>query len=104
MGWDRNDHRWMAQRPEFRAYAGSRPGFWFAPGYGYFQIGPHFRGATWRVGGVVPWQLRNYTVADPWFYGVQPAPAGFRWVWLDHDIALINLRSGAIVQLILNIF
>lgn len=102
--WSRNDKRWMQQRREFQAYAGRRPGFWFAPGYGYVQVDPRFRGYGWRVGGVVPWQLRNYAVADPWFYGVQPAPPGFRWVWLDNNIALVNLRSGAIVQIVWNVY
>ncbi len=102
--WNRTDRRWMQQRREFQAYGGRRTGFWFAPGYGYVRVDPRFSGYGWRVGGIVPWQLRNYAVADPWFYGVEPAPPGFRWVWLDNNLALINLRSGAIVRVVWNIF
>jgi len=76
--WNRADRRWMQQRREFQAYSGRRAGFWFAPGQGYVRVDPRFSGYGWRVGVVVPWQLRSYAVADPWFYGVDPAPPGFR--------------------------
>lgn len=102
--WNRADRRWMQQRREFQAYNGRRTGYWFAPGSGYVRVDPRFRGYGWRVGVVVPWQLRSYVVADPWFYGVEPAPPGFRWVWLDNNIALINLRSGAIVRVVTGVY
>ena len=102
--WNRANRNWMQQRGEFRAYNGRRAGFWFAPGFGYVRIDPRFNSYGWRAGVIVPWQLRNYAVADPWFYGVQPAPPGYRWVWLDNNIALINLRSGAIVRVVTGIY
>src|SRR5471030_998481 len=60
--WNRGNPNWWRGRPEFRDYAGARPGFWFRPGFGYFRVDPRWYGFTWRVGGFVPIEFRNYYV------------------------------------------
>ena len=102
--WNRTNRDWMRSRQEFRNYAGRRSGYWYAPGSGYVRVDPRFSGYGWRVGVVVPWQLRSYAVADPWFYGVEPAPPGFRWIWLDNNVALMNLRTGGIVRIVSSVY
>lgn len=97
--WNRNDRFWWRGRPEFRDYAGVRPGQWFIPGRGYVRPIPGYYNYAWRVGGFVPFALRSYVVFDPYVYGLPPAPPAFRYVFVGNGtIALINRFNGKIVR------
>jgi Ni/Co efflux regulator RcnB len=100
--WNRNSRLsgdWWRGRRGFEGYAGHRSGFWFAPGWGYYQVDPRWYGYDWEVGAVVPYELRSYYVSDPEDYGLPPAPYGAAWVFLGDQIVLIDLQSGDIIQI-----
>jgi len=90
---------WWRGRRGFEGYAGHRNGFWFAPGWGYYQVDPRWYGYDWSIGVVVPYELRSYYVSDPYDYGLPPAPYGTAWVFLGDEIVLIDLQSGEIIQI-----
>jgi Ni/Co efflux regulator RcnB len=101
--WNRNGGRlsgdWWRGRQGFERYEGHRRGFWFAPGWGYYQVNPRWYGYDWEIGGIVPYELRSYYVSDPYDYGLPPAPYGAAWVFLGDQIVLIDLQSGEIIQI-----
>ena len=100
--WNRNTRLsgdWWRGRRGFEGYGGHRSGFWFAPGWGYYQVDPRWYGYDWEIGAVVPYELRSYYVSDPEDYGLPPAPYGTAWVFLGDEIVLIDLQSGEIVQI-----
>jgi Ni/Co efflux regulator RcnB len=86
-------------RSEWRSYRGARPGYWYAPGYGYYPV---TRSYTWRRGGYVPSGYRSYYVQDPYYYGLAPAPRGYRWVYADGNFVLMALATGLIANVIIN--
>jgi Ni/Co efflux regulator RcnB len=93
----RHPETWRA-RPEWRGWSGSRPGYWYAPGYGYV-VARH--GYVWRKGAYVPRAYRVYYVQDPWFYGLRRPPPGYRWIYADGNFVLMALASGVIADVIL---
>ncbi len=100
--WNRNSRLsgdWWRGRRGFEGYGGHRSGFWFAPGWGYYQVDPRWYGYDWEIGAVVPYELRSYYVSDPEDYGLPPAPYGAAWVFLGDQIVLIDLQSGDIIQI-----
>ena len=103
-GFDRSNPRWWQGRREFNGYAGHRPGFFFAPGFGYRPFPSGYAGRPWVVGVVVPPELRSYQVTDPTVYGVAPAPVGHRWIYVDDGVALIDTSRGVIVQSVSHIW
>jgi Ni/Co efflux regulator RcnB len=100
--WSRNSRLsgdWWRGRRGFEGYGGHRNGFWFAPGWGYYQVDPRWYGYDWEIGAVVPYELRSYYVSDPEDYGLPPAPYGTAWVFLGDEIVLIDLQTGEIIQI-----
>jgi Ni/Co efflux regulator RcnB len=61
-----------------------------------------WRNYAWRRGGYVPVAYRTYYVQDPYYYGLRPAPRGYRWVYLDNNFALMALGTGLIADVIAN--
>ena len=102
--WDRGNRNWWRGRSEFRGYNGARAGFWYAPGYGYVRADPRFASRQWRRGDYVPPAYRRYYVADPYFYGLRAPPPGHRYVYLGNNIVLMSLATGAIADLLMNIY
>jgi Ni/Co efflux regulator RcnB len=92
---------WRGGRPEWRGYGGPRSGYWYAPGYGYR---PMARGVVWRRGGYVPRAYRTYYVQEPRYYGLAPAPYGYRWVYADGNFVLMALATGLITSVVLDAF
>jgi Ni/Co efflux regulator RcnB len=88
-------------RSEWRDYRGARAGYWYAPGYGYRPV---VRGYAWRRGAYVPRTYRGYYVQDPYFYGLRPAPYGYRWVYADGNFVLMALATGLIAEVIANAY
>ena len=85
-------------RAEWRDFRGARPGFWFAPGYGYRPVS-HF---GWRRGGYVPVNYRGYYVQDWGYYGLRPPPPGYRWIYADGNFVLMAVASGLIADVLLH--
>ena len=102
--WNRNDRNWWRGRPEFRDYRGNRAGYWYAPGYGYYRVDPRYRDYRWRTGAYLPPAYRTYYVRDPGFYGLRPAPRGYRYVHAGNDIVLIAVATGLIASVLSGIY
>jgi Ni/Co efflux regulator RcnB len=85
-------------RTEWRDFRGPRPGYWFAPGYGYRPVG-HF---GWRRGAYVPTAYRGYYVQDWGYYGLRPPPAGYRWIYADGNFVLMAAATGLIADMVLH--
>ena len=41
---------------------------------------------------------------DPYYYGLRPAPRGYRWVHADNDILLVALATGVIADVLFDIW
>jgi Ni/Co efflux regulator RcnB len=85
-------------RTEWRDFRGPRPGYWFAPGYGYRPVS-HF---GWRRGTYVPVGYRNYYVQDWGYYGLRPPPPGYRWIYADGNFVLMAAATGLIADLVIH--
>lgn len=88
-------------RNEWHDFRGARPGYWYAPGYGYRSYDNRYRN-SWRRGAYVPMSYRSYYVQDPYYYGLRPAPYGHRWVYADGNFVLMALATGIIAEVISN--
>jgi Ni/Co efflux regulator RcnB len=102
--WDHYDRghaeSWRG-RAEWHEWHGARPGYWYAPGYGYQRFNPAWHSA-WRRGGYVPVAYRHYYVQDWRYYGLRSPPPGYRWVYADGNFVLMAMASGLIADVILN--
>jgi Ni/Co efflux regulator RcnB len=97
--YDRRRADTWRDRAEWREWRGARSGYWYAPGYGYRPV---MRGHAWRRGAYVPRAYRTYYVQDPYYYGLAPAPRGYRWIYADGNFVLMALATGLIANVILN--
>lgn len=102
--WNRNDPNWWRGHRDFRDYRGARSGHWYAPGYGYYRVDQRYNGYRWRSGAYLPAAYRSYYVRDPNFYGLRPAPRGYRYVHAGNDIVMIALATGLITSVINGIY
>ncbi len=98
MQYDRARADSWRDRAEWRDFRGPRPGFWFAPGFGYRPVS-HF---GWRRGAYVPAAYRGYYVQDWGYYGLRPPPPGYRWIYADGNFVLMAVATGLIADLILH--
>lgn len=103
---DRRDFRYdraraetWRDRAEWREFRGVRPGYWYAPGYGYR---PYAHGVRWSRGAYVPAPYRRYYVTDYGYYGLRAPPPGYRWVYADGNFVLMALATGLIADVILH--
>jgi len=85
-------------RAEWRDFHGARPGYWYAPGFGYRPVS-HY---GWRRGGYVPVGYRNYYVQDWAYYGLRPPPPGYRWIYADGNFVLMAAATGLIADLVIH--
>ncbi|MDP3174632.1 RcnB family protein [Phenylobacterium sp.] len=99
--FDRRRAETWRDRSEWRAYRGARQGYWYAPGYGYRPMARH-NNHQWRRGAYVPTSYRSYYVQDPYYYGLNAAPRGYRWIYADGNFVLMALTTGLISQIITN--
>lgn len=102
--YDRNNRNWYQGRSDFRDYRGPRSNQWYAPGYGYYRVEPRYYGYRWQRGAYLPPAYRSYYVSDPYFYGLRPAPRGYRYVHAGNDILLIAVASGLISSVLHDVF
>ena len=96
--FDRAHPESWRDRAEWREFRGPRPGYWFAPGYGYRPVS-HF---GWRRGAYVPAPYRTYYVQDWAYYGLRPPPPGYRWIYADGNFVLMAVATGLIADLVLH--
>ncbi|MBB5738310.1 RcnB family protein [Brevundimonas aurantiaca] len=66
-----------------------------------FRGSRHYR---WRTGAYLPPQYRTYYVRDPYFYGLRPAPHGYRYVHAGSDILLVAVATGLIASVLSNVY
>jgi Ni/Co efflux regulator RcnB len=99
--YDRRRAETWRDRSEWRSYRGARPGYWYAPGYGYRPV---VRGYSWRRGAYVPGSYRAYYVQDPYYYGLRPPPPGHRWIYADGNFVLMALATVLIVSVVLDAY
>ncbi|HEX8231933.1 MAG TPA: RcnB family protein [Caulobacteraceae bacterium] len=102
--FSRSNPYWYRGHRDFSGYNGRRAGYWFAPGYGYRPVDRRYYGYRWARGGFVPYGYRNFYVQDPYFYGLRPAPYGYRWVYVDNNLVLMALATGLIADIVYNAY
>lgn len=107
--WDRaspwrSDPNWWRHNRSFRFYFGQRIGFFFIPDYGYVVVPPEYQQHYWRAGDSLPQWFWRYEVKDYWTYGLPEPPDGCAWVWVDDDVALIDLDDGYILDIVHNVW
>jgi Ni/Co efflux regulator RcnB len=101
--WQRNPNWWQHNRA-FRFYFGPRIGFFFIPNYGYIAAPQQYRINYFRPGDYLPSWFWRYIVRDYSLYGLPPPPSGCAWVWVDNDVALIDLSDGYIIDIVHNVW
>jgi Ni/Co efflux regulator RcnB len=101
--WAHN-HNWWRGRPGWGGWGGFRVGFYFAPGWGYYSIPHEYWGHRWVVGEYLPDYFWRYQINDYWSYGLDAPPPGCSWIWLNGNIALIDLGDGYIVDMAYNVW
>lgn len=84
--------------PPAPVYRGARPGYYYAPGYGYYAVPKPYYGRTWAVGAVVPVSLRRYYVPVPAIYGLPTAPIGCSWIFAGNRVVLVVGHTGVVVR------
>ncbi|HEX5380126.1 MAG TPA: RcnB family protein [Phenylobacterium sp.] len=107
--WDRaapwrSNQTWWRSNPSFRTYSGHRIGYFFFPGFGYISAPPEYRQHYWRAGDELPSWFWRYRVRNYWSYGLPTPPRGCGWIWLDGDVALVDLRDGYILDVVHNLW
>ena len=99
--WNRSNRAdWWRSDRRFRAYTGLRIGFYFAPGYGYYQVPRNYWGQRYHVGQYLPSIFWRYQLNDWRTYGLGYPPVGTRWVLVDNHIYLIDEYDGYIIEVI----
>jgi len=96
--YDRGRTDSWRDRAEWRDFHGVRPGYWYAPGYGYRHLGRY----AWRRGAYVPPLYRSYYVQDWGYYGLRPPPPGYRWIYADGNFVLMALATGLIADVLVH--
>ncbi|MDR3507411.1 MAG: RcnB family protein [Caulobacteraceae bacterium] len=84
-------------RPDHRyQWRGDRD--WRAP-RGFYE-------RRWRYGERLPfgWFARSFWMSDYYDYDLPVPPYGYQWIRLGPDIALVNIRTGLIVETIYDFF
>lgn len=95
---DRGRPGWWRGNPVFVGYAGPRPGYYFAPGHGYYGIPRGYYGRPFVAGAAIPPPMRRYVVIQPAAYGLGPPPPGYAWYYAGSSLVLAAIKTGVIVQ------
>lgn len=91
--WWRNDRR-------FRGWNGIRVGFYFAPGFGYYNVPRQYYNRHYYAGSYLPSFFWRYQVSDYNYWGLPPAPPGTAWIYVNNWILLVDLWDGYIIEAI----
>ena len=101
--WKHNPGWWRKHRG-FRHYHGPRIGYFFIPDFGYILAPSLYQQRYWVVGQYLPQWFWRYVVTNYWEYGLPEPPEGCAWVWVDDDVALIDLSDGYIIDIVHNLW
>ena len=99
LNYDRSRQETWRDRTEWKSYRGQRPGYWYAPGYGYHKS---VQGRAWRRGAYVPRGYRRFYVQEPHYYGLAQAPRGQRWIYADGNFVRLIVATGLIASVVVN--
>jgi Ni/Co efflux regulator RcnB len=107
--WDQNspwrgNTNWWRGQPSFRLFLGPRIGFFFFPDFGYVRAPQEYQNHYWRAGDNLPNWFWRYTVRNYERYGLPTPPDGCAWIWLDGDVALVDLSDGYILDIVYNVW
>ncbi|WP_260927632.1 RcnB family protein [Novosphingobium sp. 9] len=97
---DRGHPGWWRGTPAFAAFYGPRPGYYYAPGYGYYPVPVGYAGRAFAVGVVLPMPMRSYVVVEPAAYGLAPAPMGYGWYFAGSSFVMASTAHGTIVRVV----
>ena len=101
--WRQNRDWWRRDRG-FRFFFGPRLGYFFIPDLGYVWAPPQYLNRYWKIGDLLPNWFWRYQVQDYWRYGLPEPPDGCAWVWVDDDVALVDLDDGYILDIVHNVW
>lgn len=106
--WDRRNDRWDRdwrndRRYGWQDYRKSHRHIYRLPRYEP-RYGHSYR--RWSIGyRFDPWYFgANYWISDPWQYRLPAAYGPYRWVRYYDDVALVDTRTGEIVDIIYDFF
>jgi Ni/Co efflux regulator RcnB len=108
-GWDRSavwrrNRDWWRNDTAFRTFRGPRPGFWFVPTFGYVSVPLIYQRHDWRAGDYLPEFFWRYEVVNYWRFGLPAPPYGCAWIWVNNDVALVDLDSGFIIDMVYDVW
>lgn len=108
-GWNsgavwRQNSNWWRGNSAFSLWSGARVGFFFIPAFGYVAVPAEYRTHRWRAGDDLPNWFWRYAISDYWDYGLPQPPDGCAWVWVNNDVALIDLDDGYILDIEQNVW
>jgi len=88
-GWQdyRNHNRNIYRLPRYQGHYG----------YSYRRWSPGYRFDPWVYSS-------SYWIDDPFYYRLPPAYGDYRWVRYFDDVALVDIRTGEIVDIIYSFF
>ncbi|QCB43668.1 hypothetical protein E5673_16705 [Sphingomonas sp. PAMC26645] len=89
---------WWHGNVAFVGYVGPRPGYYYAPSYGYYAVSPAYSTKLWIVGSTVPASFQSYVVVNPAMYGLPIATTGYRWIYVNTNMVLIRRSSGVVIR------
>jgi len=71
---------------------------------GYISVPHQYRRHHWQAGQYLPNWFWRYAVREYWSYGLPDPPDGCAWVWVNNDVALIDLSDGYILDIVHNVW
>lgn len=77
-----------------------RVGFYFAPGYGYYNVPRSYWGRQFYAGQFLPSIFWRYEIRDFDRWGLPWPPAGTIWVFVDNSIYLVDRQDGYVIEAI----
>lgn len=100
--WNRRHARtdWWRNDRAFRGWSGVRIGFYFAPGYGYYNVPRSYWGRRFHEGELLPSIFWRYEIRDFDRWGLPWPPAGTMWVFVDNSIYLVDRYDGYVIEAI----
>ena len=95
--WQR-DRDWWRGNSAFRDYSGPRLNFYFAPGFGYYNVPREYWRRSWHAGDYLPRYFMRYVVNDYRSYGLPRPPYNCRWIWVNDSILLVDRSDRYILD------
>lgn len=107
-------HNWRPHGRQFRlnyrqydtfyGYSGLRVGFYFAPGYGYYNVPTQYYNARYRIGDYLPSFFHSYRINDPGYYDLPYMPFGTEYYFVGRDVVLVDMATGVIIDIFYDVY